>query len=92
MESLTTSLTSLGATAFRWSAVAFLLVNGLAAVGVFLTRDRRLVNRWTSPLVAANLVLLGTGVGLPALTLLMKLVVNAVAAMSGQPATPVGPE
>ncbi len=92
MENLATSLGTLGATAFRWSAVAFLLLNGLAAIGVFLTRDRRLVNRLTSPLVAANLVLLATGVGLPALTLAVKLVVSVVSATSGQPTLPIAPQ
>ena len=92
MENLATSLGALGATAFRWSAVAFLLLNGLAAIGVFLTRDRRMVNRLTSPLVAANLVLLGTGLGLPALTLAVKLVVSVVSATAGQPTPPISPQ
>ena len=92
MESLASSLAALGATAFRWSAVAFLLVNGVAGLGVYFTRDRRLVNRWASPLVAANLVLLGTGVGLPALALVTKLVVSAVSAMTGQGPTVITPE
>jgi len=91
MESIASSLGALGATAFRWSAIAFVLLNGLAALGVFLTRDRRLVNRWTSPLVAANLVLLGTGVGLPALSMAVKLVVNVVNATMGQ-TSPLPPQ
>jgi hypothetical protein len=82
MEALATTLTELGAAAFRWSAIAFLVLNGAAGTVVWLTRDRRLVNRFTAPLLAANLFLLGTGVGIPALTYSMRLVVNAVSASS----------
>lgn len=79
MEALSTSLSDLAAGVFRWAAIAFLIINGAAAVGVWITRDRRLVNRLTSPLLAANLLLLGAGLGVPALAYTMKLVVNAVA-------------
>jgi len=87
MEALSTSLSELAAGAFRWSAIAFLVINGAAGVGVWLTRDRRLVNRLTSPLLAANLLLLGAGLGVPALAYTMKLVVNAVSAASQPAAT-----
>jgi len=78
MESLTALLGTLGATLFRWSAIAFLVVNGLAAAVFFVTRDRGLVNRWTSRLVATNLLLLGVGVGVPAVAFCLRTVVNAV--------------
>ncbi|MDX2058284.1 MAG: hypothetical protein SFV24_10825 [Gemmatimonadales bacterium] len=78
MESLTALLGSLGGTALRWSALAFLLVNGVAAAVFFVTRDRSLVNRWTSRLVATNLFLLGVGVGVPAVAFCLRTVVNAV--------------
>ncbi len=78
MESLAGFLGTLGGTVFRWSALAFLGVNGLAAIAFFVTRDRALVNRWTSRLVAANLLLLGLGVGVPAVAFCLRSVVNAV--------------
>jgi hypothetical protein len=61
-------LSSVGSTAFKWSALAFLAVNGAAIAAVVITKDRSLVNRWTGRLLAANLVLVGTGVGIPMLT------------------------
>lgn len=58
-------LASVGSTAFRWSVVGFVLVNGAAVAAVVLTKDRTLVNRWTGRVLAANLVLAGTGIGIP---------------------------
>jgi hypothetical protein len=57
-----------GSTAFALSAWAFVLLNGLAVLALLRTRDTGLVNRWTSRFLAANLVLLGTGLGIPAAT------------------------
>lgn len=82
MDALAASLSDLAGTAFRWSAIAFVVVNGLAVGAFALTRDRRLVNRFTSPLLAVNLLLLGTGVAVPALAVSMKMVVQAVASVS----------
>ncbi len=81
MDTLAASLSDLAGTAFRWSAIAFLVVNGLAVGAFALTRDRRLVNRFTSPLLAVNLLLLGTGIAVPALAVSMKMVVQAVASL-----------
>lgn len=81
MDALAASLSDLAGTAFRWSAIAFLVVNGLALGAFALTRDRRLVNRFTSPLLAVNLLLLGTGIAVPALAVSMKMVVQAVASV-----------
>jgi hypothetical protein len=88
MDGLIETLSALSSTAFRWSALAFLALNGLAALAVWRTRDRRLVNRWTSPLLAANLILLGTGAGLPVLAILLKSVVQVVAATVAPGAAP----
>ncbi|MGQ0646489.1 MAG: hypothetical protein ACT4P7_02900 [Gemmatimonadaceae bacterium] len=78
MESAILSwLEAVGSTAFRWSAVAFLVVNGVAIAAVILTRDRALVNRWTGRLLAANLTLAGTGLGIPLLTSVSRLAVSA---------------
>ena len=39
------------------------------ALVLFATRDREIVNRWTSRVLAVNLVLAGTGIGVPMLAL-----------------------
>lgn len=50
-----------------WTAfVAFVAINGLAAVLFFTRRSRDAVNRWTAPLLAVNLLLLGAGAAIPA--------------------------
>ena len=60
-------LQQFGWTAFTLSAGAFVLVNAVALT-IFLRRgDRDLVNRWTPRLLAVNLVLAGTGLGIPVL-------------------------
>lgn len=71
-------LATVGATAFRWSALAFIVVNGVAVAAVVLTRDRSLVNRWTGRLLAVNLTLVGTGLGIPLLTTVSRVAVAAV--------------
>jgi len=47
---------------------------------VVVTRSRDVVNRWTGRLVAVNLLLLTTGVGVPAVAQAMRMVVQAVSA------------
>jgi hypothetical protein len=86
METIASTLGSLGATAFRWSVIAFILINGIAVVGLLVTRDRSLVNRWTAKLLAADLLLLGTGIGIPVVTGAARMVIEAVAGV-----TPPGP-
>lgn len=71
-------LDGVGAAAFRWSLTAFVIVNGMAAAAVILTRDRALVNRWTGRVLAVNLVLAGTGLGIPVLTSATRLMLAAV--------------
>ena len=85
MDAVATALDWLGTAAFRWSAFGFLLINGLAVAAFLVTRDRGLVNRWTSKLILGNVVLLGTGLGVPVLTKAAKLVVQAVGATAGHP-------
>ncbi len=85
MDSFALTLGSFAETMFRWSALAFLLINGSAAAAVFLTRDRSLVNRWTARLVAVNCLLLGTGVAAPAVASAMRLVVSAVSVSQSLP-------
>jgi hypothetical protein len=78
METVSASLAWLGTTAFRWSAIAFVLLNTAAVVAVFVTRDRSLVNRWTSRLLVADALLLGSGLGIPVVARAARLVVEAV--------------
>jgi hypothetical protein len=76
-QAIVTWLAEFGSAAFRWSLIAGVLINGAAIVLVAATRDRALVNRWTGRLVAANLVLLGTGGGLPLLASVGRVAASA---------------
>lgn len=78
MNAFAEALGTFGSTVFKWSAVVFLLANGLALAGVLVTRNRELVNRWTPRLVALDLLLVGAGLGVPAVTYCMKAVVSIV--------------
>ena len=71
-------LSRVGTLAFTLSASAFVVVNVSALAGVLVTRDRALVNRWTGRVLAANLFLAGTGLGIPLLTAMSRLAVSAV--------------
>jgi hypothetical protein len=71
-------LANVGSTAFRWSAIGFLVVNAVAVTAVILTRDRALVNRWTGRLIGANLALAATGIGIPLLTTVTRVAVAVV--------------
>jgi hypothetical protein len=76
MDAFADSLGALGSTAFRWSALALVLVNGLAVAAFVITKDRLLVNRWTPRLVGANLLLIGTGLGVPLAAQAIKTVIS----------------
>ena len=65
--------------AFGLSLFVMLAINGVFAVIVLVTKDREIVNRWTSRILAANLVLAGTGIGVPVLALGSRVAVRAVA-------------
>ena len=67
-----------GSSAFTYSLWAFLLLNGAALVAVVVTKDRTLVNRWTGRLLGANLLLLGTGVGVPMLMSVARVAITVV--------------
>ena len=64
--------------AFGLSLFLILAIDGAFAIALFATRDRSIVNRWTSRVLAANLILAGTGIGVPVLALGSRLVVRAV--------------
>ena len=65
--------------AFGLSLFLLLAIDGAFALVIFATRDRAIVNRWTSRVLAANLVLAGTGIGVPVLALGSRLAIRAVA-------------
>jgi hypothetical protein len=72
-------LQELAIRAFGISLFLVLAIDGVFAIVLFATRDRAIVNRWTSRVLAANLVLAGTGVGVPVLALGSRLAVRAIA-------------
>lgn len=79
MGTILSWLDGAGALAFTLSAIAFVVVNAIGIGVVMLTRDRELVNRWTAPFLTANLVLLGTGLGVPLATMAARTAVAAIA-------------
>ena len=78
-DSIAQTLGQIGSWTF-WTCIAVLAAIDLVAIAVVIqTRSRELVNRWTGRIVAANLLLLGTGLGVPATAYLAKSVVLVVA-------------
>ena len=72
-------LTTLSGTVVRTAIVLFVVLNAVA-LGIFaVKRDRALVQRWTSPWLAANIVLVGAGVGTPLLVGITKFAITALA-------------
>ena len=63
-----------------WTCMATLAVIDLLAIAaVAQTRSRELVNRWTGRILAANMMLLGAGLGVPAASFVAKSVVVTLA-------------
>jgi hypothetical protein len=78
LETIVLWLDQVSATVF-WTCAAGLVLVDLAAVAVVMqTRSRELVNRWTGRILAANLLLLGAGLGVPATAFTLKLGARAV--------------
>jgi hypothetical protein len=63
----------------------FLLANLVFVGGLLLRREQRYVNRWTSHWLAANLVALSLGAGVPLATGLVRM---ALAAVPDRPTIP----
>jgi hypothetical protein len=55
------------------------VIDLLAIAAVAQTRSRELVNRWTGRILAANMMLLGAGLGVPAASFVAKSVVVTLA-------------
>jgi len=78
-DSVAQLLDQIGSLTF-WTCMSLLVaIDAIALAVVIRTRSRELVNRWTGRLVAANALLLGTGVGVPMTAYLARSVVIAVA-------------
>jgi len=71
-------LTKVGSTAFAWSLGALVVVNAVTAVVFLVRHDRALVNRWTGRVLALDLFLVGTGVGVPLMTTMARMTVTLV--------------
>ena len=76
-------LSDFGTSVFFWSLGILVVVNGVAAVVYLVRRDRTQVNRWTSRILAADLLLVGAGVGVPVVTTLTRMTVSASASTFG---------
>jgi hypothetical protein len=76
--------------AFTLSLGAFVAINGVAVAALLASRSRALVQRYTSPWLAVNILLLGTGAGVPLLAGVCKSVVQVVGlSAAAPPAQPV---
>ena len=71
-------LNDLSIRAFGLSLAFVLVLDAGYALVLFATRDRGIVNRWTSRVLALNLVLAGTGLGVPVLALGSGVAVRAL--------------
>lgn len=81
-------LSGMSSTVLRTAVTLFVLLNGAAVAAVLLTRSRRIVDRWTKPWLAANLVLIGAGAGVPLAAAAAKIAVRAVAAAGSLGSSP----
>ncbi len=63
----------------RLAASLFLALNVGAVLAVGIKRDRSFVNKWTSPWLAANMTLVGVGLGAPLLIGMAKFCVRMMA-------------
>ena len=79
LDSVVSWLDQLSSQVFWTSAMALVAIDLVAVAVVMQTRSRALVNRWTGPVLAANLLLLGAGLGVPVAAFAAKAVANAVA-------------
>ena len=88
LDSVVLWLDQVSSQAFWASATALVAIDLVAVLVVMQTRSRALVDRWTGPVLAANLLLLGAGLGVPAVALAAKAVANSVAPSMAASAAP----
>lgn len=77
-DAMVTWLQDAGAWSWHMGLTLLVLLNVAAVAVVLVTRDRALVNRWTSRWLATNLGLLGLGLGGPLVTGVVRLALNAL--------------
>jgi hypothetical protein len=70
-------LARIGWLTFSWALAGLMLVNGAAIAAWLWRKDRLMVQRWAAPWLAANLLLVAIGVGVPALTSAGRLAILA---------------
>lgn len=83
-------LAQIGLRTFQWSLGLLLLINGAAIATYFVTRSRTLVNRWTTRVLAIDLLLIGAGAGVPMVTSLARLTVMALVPTASSARTAIG--
>jgi len=79
LDALILWLDQVRSTVFWLCAIGLVTVDLGAVAVVMATRSRALVNRWTGPVLTANLVLLGVGVGVPVVAFAARAVASALA-------------
>lgn len=67
-----------GSLAWQVGVVLLVIVNVAAVAVISVTRDRGLVNRWTSRWLGLNIGLIGFGAGVPLLTGLLRMALSAL--------------
>jgi hypothetical protein len=87
LESSVLWLNQISAQVFWTCALLLVTIDVIAATVVLRTRSRALVNRWTSRVLAANLLLLGAGLGVPVAAQAAKLVASTLAPVLSPGAT-----
>lgn len=86
LESSVLWLNQVSTQVFWTCALLLVSIDVMAAIVVLRTRSRALVNRWTSRVLAANLLLLGAGLGVPVAAQAAKFVVSTLAPVLSAPA------
>jgi hypothetical protein len=71
-------LAGIGSWAWHSSLTLGIVFNVGAVLAVIVTRDRRLVDRWTGPWLGVNVALLGVGVGVPAAAWFLRTAVSLI--------------
>lgn len=75
-------LAGFGWTAFSWALAGLLLLNATAVAILIVSRDRTLIQRFTSLWLAGNLLLLCLGVGIPSVTAVARLAIMGAKAVT----------
>ncbi len=86
LESSVLWLNQVSAQVFWTCALLLVSLDAVAALVVLRTRSRALVNRWTSRVLAANLLLLGAGLGVPVAAQAARFMATMLAPVLSAPA------